>query len=170
MADDYSEYISGEYISTFVSKCIIDGQLKAAKIAELAQDEISSLEDEIKVIESLREKQKDLKQLIAKFKPQQQKQDKIIDTSISEEHLSSFQKKTHTNICEFIEKRIPDSVRPREILNIFINEEQSACYTGIKWLLEHEIICRHGEGVYRTLAPGSKWDERPISTNKDGKS
>lgn len=147
----------GEFIAQYIQKSVSDGVCKPSDIRTKAFSDIKNIDDKIKKIELLKNKQTKLRAVIKHLggAGKSKSFNKTIDFSISEDKLPPFFKDIMYFICESIEKN--NSITNSEVLGCFGIENNKTVYSVIKWLGAREIISKNDLDMVK----GKNWDTRP---------
>lgn len=155
------------FIDLYVSSCISSGISTPTEICKAAKEEISSLEEEVKKIEAIRERQTNLRSLIRQLGGNEIKRNKkspIVSISlISEKDLDPFIRDMCVKICNYIEEKNPKKLKPREIMDAVSSlEDNKIVLTAIKWLWDQGIVEREENSISREISQGKNWANKPI--------
>lgn len=161
---------SEEFLAEFIDTCIKNNCASPAAMCQFAQKEIDEIEDKIKVIEGLRARQSNLRQIIKQWSvtdgTKKAKKAPMI-TDFSKDDVDPHLQQICVKICDFIELRSPDKLTPYQIRDAVVSlEDHKTGYAAIKSLWDRGIIQRYDQGKIALISKGSKWNERPISTDK----
>lgn len=155
-----------DFVNEYIATCIQSGKINPSDICTAAQQEISSLEEEVKKIEAIRTRQINLKAVIRQLGGEGAKRAKkapmIVDPLMTEADLDPYLHEICVKVCDFIEVQAPKQLKPREIMDAVSSlEENKIVLTAIKWLWDHGIIERREESLLREISKGKNWVQRP---------
>lgn len=148
----------GEFVASYIKKCIEEGVCGPADILARAEREICNIDQEINKIDNLRSRQNKLRAVVKHMggdvntnKPTESN----IDFSTPWDSLESSYKVWCVAIVEYVNKH--NEKKPREIMEgVASYSEQKVVYSAIKWLHNHGVIARNE--LDRKIIRGSKWD------------
>jgi hypothetical protein len=138
--------VDQEFLSKFISNCVIDGISSSEEIAEFAKKEISKIDKQIRDVEKLKVVRSKLLDVVATFEKSPKSQNK-------EAKLLPLYKIQNQNIAHFICSKIMMS-------KIDINDLYKSDFTKsdlvycIKQLLEAQVLIK--DGCF--LSPGELFD------------
>lgn len=165
-----------DFTNDFIASCIQAGKLTPEDICQAAQREISSLEEEIKKIEALRLRQTSLRAVIRQLgggestNKRTKKAPMVVDPLQSEQDLDPYIRQMCIKICDFIEAKHPQMLKPREIMDAVSSlEENKIVLTAIKWLWDHGVLERKEDSTAREISKGKNWDTRPQGDSNESR-
>jgi hypothetical protein len=131
-----------EFISEFIAECIRSGRDTPGEIIQQARQDINHIDDEIRRVESLKQKRAKLLDVISTF-------EKSVKPSKSEEaRVLSFFKIQQPRICKFICDRMKTNVISVDDLTKLKYPASDVLFC-IKQLLEQRIISKSGVHLLR---------------------
>lgn len=149
--------MSGEFVAEYVQECIDEGIRCPADIRKRAESEISTINDEIQKIETLRIRQGNLRAVIRHLgggtKPKKSTT-KTMDFTMAWDELEDSFKKICFSICALVEES--GSKMPGEILDA-LSREQRDVYSAIKWLEYNDVLGRKVTDEGRAIVRGIAW-------------
>jgi hypothetical protein len=139
--------IDSQFLTNFISCCVVNGQVTPDEMADVAQKEIDFIDFEIKKVENLKLRRSKLLDVIATFK-------EPVKNNKEEARILSFFQIQDPHICKFICDMIKDKPFNRNKLGSYPFSDHDINFC-IKQLLEHRVIAKVGETILR----GEEFDE-----------
>ena len=152
--------MSEEFVADYIQKCIQNGAQCPLDMRKCAKKEIEEIDKEIKKIELLKNKQRNLRAVIRHLGGNiryRQPPEKTMDFSIPWDKLNDSFRDICVSICLFIEENGEDKM-PSDIMDA-ISRDQRLIYSAIKWLCYNEVIGRKETDCGRAVTKGSKWQQ-----------
>lgn len=152
------------FLEEYTDLCIKKGQITPAQIISQAREDLLSLEEEVKKIEILKERQLSLRSIIRSLggKENNQKKKVSIKSFDSSSELTGELKQICIKVCDFIEIKDPQPQKPRDIMdNVSSLEENKIVLMAIKYLWDHAILERNEKSLSREISKGKNWGNRP---------
>jgi len=139
--------VDSQFLTDFISSCIMKGNTTPDEMAKAAQKEIDSINSEIKKVEDLKLRRSKLLDVIVTFR-------EPIKNNKEEARILTFFQIKNPHICKFLTDLIKIAPLNRDeiICPFFSSHDVNFC---VKQLLEHRVIAKVGE----TLLRGETFDE-----------
>ena len=133
--------IDSQFLTDFISSCVVEGNITPDEIVLVAQKEINFINSQIKKVEDLKLRRSKLLDVITTFKEPPK-------ASKEEARILTFFQIQNPHICKFILDFIKEKPFNRNKLGFcsFSDSDINFC---IKQLLEHRVIAKVGEVFLR---------------------
>ncbi|HVI43192.1 MAG TPA: hypothetical protein VM577_21500 [Anaerovoracaceae bacterium] len=160
--------MSMDFVNEYIASCFQTGRMSPAEIKEAAEKEILSLDEEIKKIEAIKNRQNNLRNVVRQLgggevNKRAKKAPMVVDPMLTESDLDPLVREICAKICDYIEVQHPKALKPREIMDAVSSlEENKIVLTAIKWLWDHGIIERKEDSLVREISKGKNWTDRPL--------
>lgn len=157
---------SANFVAEYIQECIQQGVQNPPEMRSRAEKEINEIEEELRKISALRERQKNLRAVIKNLGGfNRARPEKVMDFTTPEKDLSPEFRSLCVKICEEVEKSVPQGVPASRVIHeITTVKEHKSGYSAVKWLGTRGIIKRDEN---RLIIPGPQWEDRPIAYHSE---
>ena len=153
-----------DFAQNYIDDCVKQGKTSLQAISQHAEEEISKIDSELKVIEQLRTRQNAIRAMLKNLGLEEKKQKQIsaiTNTAAKFEDLDNLIQDMCRKICDYLDL-VNSPVTNRQIMNeISSIEENRLVLLSIKWLWEQGIITKNEQSLAREIVKGPNWGKRP---------